>query len=139
VLTLFPSREELEALGRAAMSIGSPESAGRALGSDAKLFARGLKRHLRPPAIAHLGSVTRMLSTEALATHFRSWSRAVDRAAARGGLLACGNVELALRLTERFPLANATSAADQGDDLLAYSVSAEYAALRERLGVQVRD
>lgn len=140
VLTLLTNPQELESLGRAAMALGSPESATRAPGSDTKLFTRGLKRHLRAPELAQLGAVSRMLSTEALSTHFRLWTLAVERAAGRAGLLACGNLELALRLVDRFPTANGTtSSSEQGDDLLTFSVSAEYAALRERLGVAVQN
>jgi hypothetical protein len=138
VLTLLSGPHELESLGRAAMALGNPDSATRALGSDAKLFLRGLKRHLRGPALPPLAAITRRLSSEALASHFSNWTFAVQRAAGRAGLLSCGNLELALRMVERFPAPNGTSSAEQGDDLLVFSVSAEYTALRERLGVALR-
>lgn len=134
VLTLLEP-PELESLARAAMALGSPESAGRALGSDAKLFVRAWKRHLRAPELQSLGTLARRLSPEALPSQFGNWTLAVERAAARAGLLACGNLELALRMVERFPTGGDRSA---GDDLLVFSVSTEYAALRERLGVSVR-
>jgi hypothetical protein len=139
LLTLLTDPNELESFGRAAMSLGNPEAAGgRALGSDAKLFLRALKRHLRAPELEKLGVATRVLSAEALAAHLASWSLAVQRAAGRAGLLACGNLELALRMVERFPAADGSSSAQQGDDLLVFSLSAEYAALRERLGVALQ-
>jgi hypothetical protein len=138
VLTLLTGPNELESLGRAAMALGNPEAAGgRALGSDAKLFLRALKRHLRAPEREKLGAVTRLVSADALSSQFGNWTFSVERAAGRAGLLACGNLELALRMLVRFPAANGSSA-QQGDDLLAFSVSAEYAALRERLGVALR-
>ena len=48
-----------------------------------------------------------------------------------------GNLRLAASLIERFPLPS-SSAAEQIDDLVQFSLGAEYERLRERLGVAVR-
>ena len=67
-----------------------------------------------------------------------AWSRSVELAACRAGLLACGSVEIAARMTERFPHGGLLTVEQQIDDLLVWSLGAEHRRLRERLGVVVQ-
>jgi hypothetical protein len=136
LVALFPEPDELTALGRAALAVVTTGPAPR-LDGDAKLFARGLRRHLRGPALSNLQAAIGASSAAGLAARLKSWARSSERIAARAGLLACGNLTLAARLTEALPLSG-SSAREQVDDLISYSLSDEYAALRERLGVAVR-
>jgi hypothetical protein len=123
---------------RAAQALGSSNGAPRALDADAKLFVRGLKRHLRGERASQVAEAARAVPPNGLGARLAAFQRSVDRAAGRAGLLACGNLELAVKLTERFPLKSDLDASAQVADLFCFSVSEEYAALRERLGVAVR-
>jgi tetratricopeptide (TPR) repeat protein len=137
--SLFPEVGELTDLLLAALSIGGSEQVPfRKLDGDTKLFARGLKRHLSKDSIAKLQTLTPAFPVTEAKARVQGWALSVQRAAGRAGLLASGNVEVAVNLTRRFPLGGLIQVEDQVKDLMAYSVSGEYASLRERLGVLVQ-
>jgi hypothetical protein len=137
--SLFPEIGELTDFLLAALSIGGSEQIPfRKLDGDTKLFARGLKRHLSKDAMARLQALAPAFPVSEAKTRVQSWTLSVQHAAGRAGLLASGNVEVAVNLTRRFPLGGLIQVEDQVKDLMAYSVSGEYASLRERLGVLVQ-
>jgi hypothetical protein len=135
----FPSVSELAALLLATLSIGgAPGVPLKKLEDDAKLFARGLRRHLEAEDVARLEAVVAGFPLREASARVQGWVRAAELTANRAGLLACGSVELAAKLVRRFPLGGSVDAEEQVKDLLAYSVGEPYAALRDRLGVLVR-
>jgi hypothetical protein len=134
--SLFSEPGELRALAQAAVAVVTTGPMPR-LDGDAKLFARGLRRQLRGPALTRLRAAIGQSSASDVSRRLRSWARSGELVGARAGLLACGNLALAARLTEASPLPG-TSAREQLDDLIGYSLSEEYASLRERLGVALR-
>ncbi len=138
-LTLyFPNVAELSELIIAALSLGgATELPFKKLDGDAKLFARGLKRHLSPQQLTRLKAVAERIRAHQAPHVALSWTRAVEMSTSRAGLLASGNLEIAAKMSERFPLGMQLSPAEQLSDLMAWCVSADYAALRERLGVNV--
>jgi tetratricopeptide (TPR) repeat protein len=134
----FPEVSDLAALLLGTLSVAGREgSALRKLDGEPKLFARGLRRHLRPESKARLEDVARTFPLAEAGRRIQTWARAVELAAGRAGLLASGSVELAAELTRRHPLGGTLDVETQVKELLAYSVSAEYAALRAHLGVAV--
>jgi hypothetical protein len=134
LLTLFSEPGELDALARAMLAaLGSSAR----LDSEAKLLARGLKRRLKGPALENLAAAVGSSSAAEVLARLKVWAQSAERVAARAGLLATGNLALAARVTETSPLPG-SGAAEQIDDLVSFSLSDEYAALRERLGVAVR-
>jgi tetratricopeptide (TPR) repeat protein len=135
---LYPTLDELDEVVEAALSLaGASTTAFRKLDGEAKLFARGLKRHLGKSGLAALEALApNFASTNSAA--IREWSKSVERAAGRAGLLCSGDLERAARLTERFPLPGLVSSREQVEDLLAFSISDEYARLRVKLGVAVQ-
>jgi hypothetical protein len=128
----FSAAGELEALGRAAVALVA--STPPRLDGDAKLLLRGLRRHVRGPVLARLGEAIGAQSATEVGARLRIGARTAELVAGRAGLLACGNLELAAKVTERAPLGG-RPAAEQSADLVAYSFGDEYAALRARLGV----
>jgi hypothetical protein len=136
-LALFQP-DELEALVRASQALGSSNGSPRALDSEGKLFLRGLKRHLRGPRLGTAAEAAARVPASALSARIAAFQRSVDRTAGRAGLLACGNLELAMKLTERFPLKSELSADAQVTDLFGFAVSDEYLSLRGRLGIAVQ-
>ncbi|HEX5102096.1 MAG TPA: hypothetical protein VFV94_21450 [Polyangiaceae bacterium] len=135
LLAHFSGPGELEALGRAAVALVASGGTPR-LDGDAKLLLRGLRRHLHGPVLARLRDAIGPSSAADVSARLRLWARSAELLAGRAGLLACGNLELAAKVSERAPLGS-ISAADQIADLVAYSLGDEYSALRTRLGVAV--
>jgi hypothetical protein len=139
IAAFLPNAAELEDFVRAAQVLGlGNDRSFKRLEGDTKLFARGLKRHLRVVDRPAFEAAANRISREAIAALVASYRRSIDFAAGRAGLLAAGELGLALRMTERFPQFGPVSLDEQKADLLTYSVSDEYAALRERLGVALR-
>jgi hypothetical protein len=135
LLPHFSAPGELEALGRAAVALVASGAPGR-LDGDTKLLLRGLRRHLQGPVLARLREAIGASTASEVSTRLRLWARSAELVAGRAGLLACGNLELVAKVTERAPLGS-VSAAEQLADLVAYSLSDEYTALRKRLGVAI--
>jgi hypothetical protein len=139
VVSFLTNAAELEDFVHGAQVLGSGnEKAFKRLEGDAKLFARGLKRHLRGVARGPLEEAAARIAREAIPASVSAYRRSVELAGARAGLLACGDLSLALRMTERFPQHGAFTPEEQAADLCVFSVSDEYAALRERLGVALK-
>jgi tetratricopeptide (TPR) repeat protein len=64
------------------------------------------------------------------------WVRSVERTACRAGLLACGDLTVAARILAVDPRAvGGLGASDRIRDLLAFSVSSNYASVRRTLGI----
>jgi hypothetical protein len=138
-ITVFlPNAAELEDFVRAAQVLGAgSERSFKRLEGDTKLFGRGLKRHLRGIDRAPFEAAAKAVAKETIPAAVSAFRRSIDLAAGRAGLLACGDLSLALRMTERFPQHGVATREEQQADLLTFSVSDEYLALRERLGVAV--
>jgi tetratricopeptide (TPR) repeat protein len=138
-IVFFPSAAELGALVLASLSLGGlPQLPRKKLEGDAKLFARGMSRTFPSEAPPELVALVRKFPVREATERIFAWARSVEHAAARAGLLACGNIELAAALTRKYPLGGLVEPEEQVTDLLGYSVSDEYAVLRDRLGVLVR-
>jgi hypothetical protein len=139
IAAFLPNAAELEDFVRAAQVVGlGNDRSFKRLEGDTKLFARGLKRHLRVVDRPAFEAAAQRISREAIASLVAGYRRSIELAGGRAGLLATGDLALALRMTDRFPQYGPASLDEQKADLLTYSVSDEYATLRERLGVAVR-
>jgi hypothetical protein len=137
-LALFTGPTELEMLLAAVVSLGA-DGPRRGLDSDAKLITRSLRRHLRGASLQTATEAARRVTGARLTGRLSEFKKSVALAGGRAGLLGCGNLELAIELTERFADPDAGPVEDQVADLMRFSVSAEYAALRERIGVAVKE
>jgi hypothetical protein len=63
--------------------------------------------------------------------------RHLELVGVRAGLLASADVAAASELIRRFPIEGVTHAEDQLAELHTFAISAEYAALREKMGVAI--
>jgi len=99
-------------------------------------LAAHLHRALDEAARARLREATRNLTPSRGRRRVQSYTEAIDRVANRVGLLACGDLDVAARMIERFPVE--TAVPDPIGDLLAFSVSQAFADLRAHLGVGAR-
>ncbi|HEY4157291.1 MAG TPA: tetratricopeptide repeat protein, partial [Polyangiaceae bacterium] len=138
LLVFFPALADLSALLSAVLAVGgSPRVQMRALEGDAKRFASGLKKHLRGAHLEHVKALVLRQPDVDPSTRMRAYQRRVELASLRAGLLACGSVEIAVPLAERFRFGTLQDAKAQRAELLSFSVSRSYGELRRRLGVAV--
>jgi tetratricopeptide (TPR) repeat protein len=138
LLVFYPTVEELVPLLLSALGIGgSPAVDPRLMDQDVKKLASALKRQLRGPAMDRLREAAASVNLQGPNHAMRAWVRSVELASARAGLLACGSIEIAARLSKRFPFGSEVAPDKQIADLMAYSVSREYGELRARLGVKL--
>lgn len=136
LLAFYPTLDELRALGTAAVAV---ELRGSALPPDVERTARDLRLRMDPAHFAALSSAVRGIADAGGQLDLLGWLRAVERAACRAGLLACGDLTTAARVlsVDRHAAAG-MSAAERLRDLVPFSVSEPYSDLRRRLGIAAR-
>ena len=107
----------------------------RSLDPDTARLAGHLRKHVDPAHLEEIRSVTQKLTMEKARTRVERWVNAIDEAANRAGLIACGDVRVAAAMISRFPSRGPESVRAHTGDVFQYSVSSEYASIREHLGV----
>ena len=135
-LCYFPSAAELSQLILAALAVGGATSM-RAIDGDAKRIASALKREVRGAALDALAAAAAHIEPQEASLRAREFMRASELVAGRVALVASGNLELGLALSERFPRGQVTQAAERRADLLRFTVSQELGQIRATLGVAV--
>jgi hypothetical protein len=119
-------------LGAMLAGEGDPE---RSRGHDPDTVRLGahLRATLGQEELGVLRAATRKLTAANGRARVQGWVQSVARVANRAGLVACGDVHVAARMIQRFPIE--APEVDQVGDLTQYSLSDAYAELRRRLGV----
>jgi hypothetical protein len=135
-LAYFPDVTELSQLLSAALAVGGALSM-RSIDADAKRIASGLKREVRGAMLEALQTAAQRFPAHDVARCADAYVRSAELVAGRVGLVACGNLELALTLTQRFARGSATQMAERRADLLRFTVSPELGQIRAALGVAV--
>lgn len=135
-LCYFPDADELSQLMLAALAVGGATSM-RSIDGDAKRIASALKREVRGAALDALAASAARIQPQDVSRHAAAFVRAAELTAGRVGLVASGNLELALLLSQRFPRGQITQAAERRADLLRFTVSPELGQIRAALGVAV--
>lgn len=132
LLQLHPSLPELSKVIVAAIGIVLKTNTDEETTALASALAAKLDRAQKKALEDAVGRLTARGGTIDLL----GWVRSVERTACRAGLLACGDVTVAARILAVDPrAAGGLAAADRIRDLLAFSVSASHASLRETLGI----
>jgi hypothetical protein len=86
----------------------------------------------------HLVHTVTKLLQDSTALDLKRWVRSVDQAADRAGLILCGDLDTSIALLRSEPARQgAVEPVARARDLLVYSVSTSYMALRERLSISV--
>lgn len=135
-LCYFPSPDELCLLLQAALAVGGAVSM-RSIEPDAKRIASGLKREVRGASLGALEQAAQRFNGTDVLQSATLFTRGAELVAGRAALAACGNLELALALEQRFPRGTATKPAERRADLLSFTVSPELGQIRATLGVAV--
>jgi hypothetical protein len=133
-LCYFPSVEELSQLLLGALAVGGGASM-RSIDGEAKRVASSLKREVQGQALEALQMAARVLDPHGVSAHALQLMRGSELTAGRVGLVACGNLEVALQLSQRFPRGQVTTPAERRADLLRFTVSSELGAIRSALGI----
>ncbi|HYP87125.1 MAG TPA: hypothetical protein VEQ59_03215, partial [Polyangiaceae bacterium] len=135
-LCYFSSAEELSQLLLAALALGGATSM-RAIDGDAKRIASALKREVRGAMLDSLQTAALRVSPVEVGRLATEFMREAELVAGRVGLVACGNLEVALRLGDRFPRGVVTNAFERRADLLRFTMSSDLGQIRAALGVAV--
>lgn len=135
-LCYFEGPGELAQLVQACLAVGGATSM-RAIDGDAKRAASSLKREVRGAALEALQAAAARVDPNDVRRKASEFVRAAELTAARAALVACGNLELGLALSARFPRGQVTQAAERRADLLRFTVSPELGQIRAALGLAV--
>jgi hypothetical protein len=135
VTILLPSIPDLEDVFLAALSIGNP---GLPLSSQVKTrvspIAKAIEPILEPAALDRLRALFLRFVEEGGRTNLQRWTSAVDRTAARAGLLISGDLGAARTM---LALESPAQADERMDDLLRFTVSERYSKLRKQIGIAI--
>jgi len=135
-LCYFEGPGELSLLVQAALAVGGATSM-RSIDGDAKRVASSLKREVRGAALDALQAAAARIDPHEVKRQASEFVRASELVAGRAALVACGNLELGLALSARFPRGQVTQPAERRADLLRFTVSPELGQIRAALGVAV--
>jgi len=108
--------------------------------SEARVLADRLRKSVPGPVLEQVGAVARKLKADPNNGVIAGWRTATDLTANRVGFILCNDLETAAKMvaTESSPLTT-MSAKDRLRDLIAYSASEEYFAVRRHLGLAMSD
>jgi hypothetical protein len=129
---LLPDVAELESLFLAALLLGNPSlPIAEHLRSRVQPLANAMSPLLESRQLDELRRQYKTFATGGGRTNLLAWGEGVDKTAARAGLLLCDDLATAASVLEREEGARGPVLAD----LLGFSASAEYGALRRHLGI----
>ncbi|MCL2823279.1 MAG: hypothetical protein FWD57_04745 [Polyangiaceae bacterium] len=138
VITYFSSIPELAALVAVAIRIARHGEVGPGMHVD-RAMVRAIDNGVRPSDWERVRSAVRRVSASGHTINMQGYVRSLDVAASRVGLLLSGDLPTVGRLmsTDVREVAG-LRAADRMRDLIPFSISNAYAAMRSKLGVDVR-
>jgi hypothetical protein len=132
---LVPQLRDFEEIFLAALSVGNPGLPLRAEVRELVVpIAKAIEPILEPVAIDHLRGYFLRFVEEGGRANLQRWVTAVDRTAARSGLLLANDLEAARAM---LALDGADTVADKMDDLLVFMLSERFAKLRRQIGIAV--
>ena len=137
VLALYPQMTDLKAVVTAAITVvlGPPDS----LPPETGQLRRELAKRIDPTLLTQLGAAVSAITERGGQLDLDAWQRAVEIAACRAGLLACGDVNtVAGVLSVDLRGAGGLSAAERLRDLVPFCVSRPYSEVRRALGIAWR-
>jgi hypothetical protein len=133
---LFPARNDLKVILFAGVKLVMPELAVPiAMSAAVDATAPELARYIQPVQRESLRIVVQRWVAEGAKADVERWMRATEITACRAGLLLCGDLEAAKTIVHAEPqLPGAPTPDEKMNELLRFSRSEHYAALRGSLG-----
>jgi hypothetical protein len=140
VKALFPTVSELTVMFVAAIMLVHPElPAPPEYAREAQITSRALAKHLTPMAREYLKVVVKAFVREGARANIKRWAQTVESTATRAGLLLSGDLDAAWCAISSEPRIPGDIRPEQRiQELLVFSVSEDYFALRRRLGIHAR-
>ena len=137
--TVVPTMAQLRVVFLAALKLSQPSFTVKPEVAQAVGQYLDLLRRLVPPQMMEQLTVVvqKFIATKAEADITR-WARAVDYTSTRAGFLMCNDLDIAARLVQSEPVAvGVAEPKDKIRDLVQWSISDEYFAVREFLGLVI--
>jgi tetratricopeptide (TPR) repeat protein len=136
---VVPTVAELKIVFLAALKLVQPKFEPKAdVAQGVAQYLQHLKRSVAPQQIEQLAAVVQRFVTNKGEADIHKWANAVDMTATRMGFLICNDLEIAARIVQSEPVSiGVADPKDKIRDLVLWSVSDEYFALREHLGLQI--
>lgn len=139
IRNLFPAQAELTVMLFAGVVIAEPATPlPQELVSNVRATAAALTQYMDAHSRETLATFVKRFVEDGAKVNIKRWSRAAELTAGRAALLLTGDLEVAKKVVSGEKATADLSAADKMKDLLVFSVSPEYSALREALGVAIR-
>jgi len=136
---LFPTVPELTMLLFAGMKMVHPETpVPGEMTAQVNATAAELAKFMQPIHIEGLRLVVRKFIEDGAKANIKRWSQSVELTACRTGLLLCGDLEIARKIMGAEPQAPGDlPPQDKLKELVIFSVSSQYFALRKALGIAI--
>ena len=132
---LVPQLRDFEEIFLAALSVGNPGLPLRAEVRELVVpIAKAIEPILEPVAIDHLRGYFLRFVEEGGRANLQRWVTAVDRTAARAGLLLANDLDAARSI---LTLEGGEGLTEKIDDLLVFMLSERFAKLRRQIGIAI--
>lgn len=104
----------------------------------AQQYAPEIQRRLNPAVFEQLAAVVQRFIQAAPQVDLAKWGHAVDATSHRAGFVVCGDLEVASRMVSAEPVTvGGPQVKDKIKELVLYSISEEYFAVRQQMGVTI--
>ena len=140
IRTLFPTQAELTIMLFAGVMIAAPNTPMPPdIAKQVETTARELAKYMEPVQMEGLRTVVKRFIEEGAKANIRRWSQAVELTACRAGLLVSGDLGDWRRrsLPPNRSVPGDLTPAEKMKELLVFSVSEHYTALRTALGIAI--
>jgi tetratricopeptide (TPR) repeat protein len=137
--TVVPTVAELRIVFLAALRLVQPKFEVKAdVQQPVAQYLDLLKRSVPAQMLEQLGAVVQRFIAAKGEADIQRWSNAVDLTATRAGFLICNDLEVAVRIVQTEPVSiGVAEPKDKIRDLILWSISDEYFAVREHLGLVI--
>ncbi|MFO0763049.1 MAG: hypothetical protein U0359_41820, partial [Byssovorax sp.] len=139
IKTLFPTVTELTVLLFAGIKLVAPETpCPPDIEKQVVATATTLRTFMQPMQLEGLRMVVKKFLAEGAKANIKRWAQCVDITSARAGLLLCGDLEIAKKIIAAEPQQpNDLTPQEKLKELLVFSISDQYFALRRALGLAI--
>ena len=139
IKTLFPTQTELEVLLYAGIKIARPDFAlPPAQQAQVMPVAQVLASKMQPMQVEVLKQAVKIFFDQGAKVNLKKWLQGVEVTSARAGLLLCADMEIARKIIQQEPqMPGDLSPAEKMKELLVFSTSPKYFALRKALGIAI--
>jgi tetratricopeptide (TPR) repeat protein len=139
IRTLFPTQAELTIMLFAGVMIAFPTTPMPPdMQQQIQTTARELAKYIQPVQLEGLRHFVKRFLEEGAKANIKVWSQSVELTGTRAGLLVCGDLEIARKIIgAEAQLPGDLTVGEKMKELVLFSISDDYAALRAALGVAV--